>query len=168
VADLTGYGIGYLVIHSPVRTEVAAQLDGTTGLARTGVLDPNSSAWAVTYPTGRALLRSGTNIKATSVLASGTTEVDDTIARSGGARTVLLNERVETGWHAQLDGVPLTGGESADGLQTFEVPATSGQLRVTPDRGLRRYGLLMQVAVIVAVAVAAAPRVRRERQGMHR
>jgi GT2 family glycosyltransferase len=169
VADLTGYGIRYVVIHSPVRTQVAAQLDGTFGLTRTGVLDPQSSAWAVSYPTGRALLlRSNAKIETAHVLASGTTDIDDAIGPGAGTRTLRVNERAETGWHAELAGVTLTGGKSEDGLQTFEVPATAGQILVTPYPGLRRYWLLMQLAVIVAVAVAAAPRVRRERQGAHR
>lgn len=169
VADLAAYGIGYLVIHGPVSPEVSARLDGTSGLTRTGVLDPQSSAWAVEYPAGRALLLGSTgDIKSATVLASETAQVVDEIGPSSRPRTLLLNERAETGWNAELAGVPLTGSVSAVGLQTFHVPGTAGRLVVTPDRGMHRYWLLLQVAAIVAVAVAAAPRVRHERQGTHR
>jgi GT2 family glycosyltransferase len=169
VADLAAYGIGYVVIHSPVGTEVAARLDGTSGLTRTGVLDPNSSAWAVTYPAGRALLmRSAGNIQTATALPSQTATVDYQIGPSADARTLLLNERAETGWHAQLAGVPLPGDVSPVGLQTFDVPGAAGRLLVTPDRGLRRYWLLIQIGAVFAVAVAVAPRVRREQHGTHR
>jgi hypothetical protein len=133
------------------------------------VLDPDSSVWAVDYPAGRALLLGSTgDIQKATVLASQIAQVDDQISPSSQPRTLLLNERAETGWRAELAGAPLAGGESAVGLQTFKVPAGAGRLVVTPDGGLHRYWLLLQVAVIAAVAVAAAPRVRHERQGTHR
>jgi GT2 family glycosyltransferase len=168
-ADLAAYGIGYVVMHSPVRAEVAARLDGTSGLTRAGVLDPDSSVWAVDYPAGRAqLLGSTGDIQKATVLASQNAQVDDQISPSSKPRTLLLNERAETGWRAEFAGAPLEGDESAVGLQTFKVPAGAGRLVVTPDGGLHLYWLLLQVAAIAAIAVAAAPRVRHERQGTHR
>ena len=169
---LARHGISVVVLADRDGDELTsttrAALSSTPGmedLARTAT----GTAWRVS-PDGAEVARAalvgpdGTSL---------TLPFDGTAVRTGieagaAGRTLVLAERTSWRWRATLDGVALEPTTLREGAwrQAFTVPASGGQLVVTPDRpttALASWLVRATWALTAVVAVLARPRRRSRR-----
>jgi hypothetical protein len=169
VAELTDYGIGYIVVQAPADVQISDRLDGVFGLARTTVGTDQPAVWRLAYPAGRAFLDRSVDATARrSVLTGSGTEIDSAVASAGWPRVAVLNERASTRWRATVDGSELAAAPTGDWRPAYVVEPDGGQLRIQPLDGSRPWWLLVEAVALVVVVVIASPGGARERQGAHR
>jgi hypothetical protein len=87
--------------------------------------------------------------------------VDHELAAGTGPRLLVLAERADSGWHAELAGEPLRAVETG-WQQGFELPAEGGHLVVEHAPVPRTPWLVLQVVVFGITVLLAVP-VRRRR-----
>ncbi|QTE30255.1 glycosyltransferase [Pengzhenrongella sicca] len=150
-----GSGVIWRVV--PVAADAATEADAADPDA---AADPGvaGASWAKITTPGTDGQRASSTPVAAERLA-----VDTEIAAGGADRLLVLAERADAGWHAQLDGRPLRSVDS-DWRQTFALGADGGQLTVTYGRADRMPWLWLQGAVGLLTLLLALP-VRRRRGG---
>ena len=169
---LARHGISVVVLADRDGDELTsttrAALSSTPGmedLARTAT----GAAWRVS-PDGAEVARAalvgpdGTSL----TLPFNGTAVRTGIEAGAAGRTLVLAERTSWRWRATLDGVALEPTTLREGAwrQAFTVPASGGQLVVTPDRpttSLASWLVRATWALTAVVAVLARPRRRSRR-----
>ena len=169
---LARHGISVVVLADRDGDELTsttrAALSSTPGmedLARTAT----GTAWRVS-PDGAEVARAalvgpdGTSL----TLPFNGTAVRTGIEAGAAGRTLVLAERTSWRWRATLDGVALEPTTLREGAwrQAFTVPASGGQLVVTPDRpttALASWLVRATWALTAVVAVLARPRRRSRR-----
>lgn len=169
---LARHGISVVVLADRDGDELTsttrAALSSTPGmedLARTAT----GTAWRVS-PDGAEVARAalvgpdGTSL----TLPFNGTAVRTGIEAGAAGRTLVLAERTSWRWRATLDGVALEPTTLREGAwrQAFTVPASGGQLVVTPDRpttSLASWLVRATWALTAVVAVLARPRRRSRR-----
>jgi GT2 family glycosyltransferase len=163
--ELAPFDIEYVVVPSGSAARVQSALGRATTL--TVVPAPGAIVWRSSLPTSelRVLrgsaaakaLRGGVPLAATAgalAASPGSAKVSYNSARAGLA---VLAEPVNTHWHATFGGKPLTPRTAYGWAQAFELPAGTGQLRVSFSSSRRHWWLWLQLALVVVVAVAALP-----------
>lgn len=135
-------GIGFVVLQE---TDTAAELvanriDAVPGMNSVGKT-ANGWLWRVAGPleddgtetlawqTGHVRIVGGDGATL-ALVESGRDWVDTTIGEGSDGRRLVLAERFDAGWHATLNGRELPS-KAVDWAQSFELPATGGDLRVT-------------------------------------
>lgn len=169
---LARHGISVVVLADRDGDELTsttrAALSSTPGmedLARTAT----GTAWRVS-PDGAEVARAalvgpdGTSL----TLPFNGTAVRTGIEAGAAGRTLVLAERTSWRWRATLDGVALEPTTLREGAwrQAFTVPASGGQLVITPDRpttALASWLVRATWALTAVVAVLARPRRRSRR-----
>ena len=176
--DLEQLGVGFVVLRS---ADTAAQLtasrmDAVPGLVAVGQTDVGW-LWRVS-PLNQPVLQaadvahrvrivdsSGT---ATTLVASGTDDVDAAVPAGPEGRLVVLAERADPGWSAWLDGRKLTS--TTNGWsQAFTLPASAGQLTIRYENPWSFWAAAAQIAIIALTIILAIPMpARRPRTGLSR
>jgi GT2 family glycosyltransferase len=161
LAQLRGFGVGYLLLARPVDPGLASAIDAEPGLAR--VSSPDGDAlWRLDQPGVRAriLAADGTDL---SSVDAGEVGLDTALEAGPRGRRLLLAETADPGWRATIDGLPLR--PSTQGwAQAFALPPSGGRLvvrHVDEDRDVLVIG---QGALAVLVLLAALPGTRRDPQ----
>lgn len=152
---LASFGIGYVVLPSPAGQGLSRLLDGTPGLRQLST----SSAfalWSVTGVTARVRVIEPDG--AVVPVPSGAVNVEGAAAPGPGG-TLVLAEPADAGWHASLNGQPLTPlSRPADGwAQAFQLPAGGGKLDVTRDMAGHHLSVLAEGLALLLVAGLALP-----------
>ncbi|MGZ4625427.1 MAG: glycosyltransferase [Kineosporiaceae bacterium] len=167
LADLA---VGSVVLLPPADAGTTLALDASPGLVRLGD-GRGAVVWRVEPPAGsgtgrpaRARVVDPASGRATLALpwSSGSDGVDAGVPRAAHGRLVVLAERFDAGWHAQLDGVPLSPVRYQRWSQAFVLPAAGGRLEVTRDAGLAGLTAPARAGVLALALIAALqwPRLR--------
>ncbi|WP_116243984.1 glycosyltransferase family 2 protein [Nocardiopsis sp. FIRDI 009] len=159
--DLTDYGVQYVLYPRPEigdahDVSMVTTLDGTPGLLRVSLSD-RYGLWRVVEPTGALRVVAGEGEPR--VLEAGA----DLPAGDAGRR-LLLAESADDGWRATLDGADLAPVATENGLQAWELPPAGGELRVWHADPAHTVWLAAQGALLLVVAVLAAPGARTEEE----
>jgi GT2 family glycosyltransferase len=151
---LSQFGIGYVLLPSPVDQALERQLDGTAGLVPLNNA-PAYDLWQVTGTVARARVITATG--AVIGLPSGSVNVAGVAAPAAGGTLVLAEPA--GGWSATLNGHPLTPlARPVDGwAQGFVLPAGGGRLSITRDETARDLSLVVEAVALVLIASLALP-----------
>ncbi|AXK45532.1 hypothetical protein [Brachybacterium saurashtrense] len=143
---------------------VRGDLEGQSALK--GVLDASTELEKVTEGTTGGMWRV-IDAAPRAVIVGGEEPValDSTAVAAGGAvpaaedgRTLVLAERADSGWRAELDGTALAPTEVDGWAQGFELPAdAAGEVTVTRDQPLRLLWQLLLYAATALTAVISIP-----------
>jgi GT2 family glycosyltransferase len=166
--DLVALGVGAVLIPpgaGPDRTALAARLDATAGLERV-TATASGIIWRVTGATSAGWARvldagPGQDETLLEVLPADGDGVDLELSAGSGPRLLVLAERADSGWHAELAGEPLRAVETG-WQQAFELPADGGRLVVEHAPVTRTPWLVLQ-AVVFGITLLLAVPVRRRR-----
>lgn len=166
--DLLALGVGAVLVppgEGTDRTALVGRLDATAGLERvtataSGIIwrvtGATSAGWARVMDTTPG--REGTLLE---VLPADGDGIDLDLAAGTGGRLLVLSERADSGWRAELAGESLRAVESG-WQQAFELPSDGGRLVVEHAPVTRRPWLVLQ-GVVFGIAVLLAVPVRRRR-----
>jgi hypothetical protein len=173
---LATFAVRYVAVRKPVPLGLAAALDSQAGLSR---LDFASEVqlWRTLTPSAHLLVVPADLARSAKAgqlpsrdefrdsplitLPSGVTSARVTMLPGGPGRLLVLSERADDGWIAEMDGRRLTRTTAWGWAQAYELPERGGQLVVRRD-GSRRAGLLgLQGLLLLVAVVLAAPSVRR-------
>ncbi len=162
---LAALAVGFVVVRSSAPPRVAAALDTLAGLTRLGATR-STSLWRVQQPAGRVTIATGRHLVDVPVTGPHAA-VDTRIAASSAVRRLVLAEPASPGWQARLDGRSLApvSDPAVPWRQAFALPAGGGHLVVGHVDPVRRWWLLGQGALAVALLLLALPGLRRERAG---
>jgi hypothetical protein len=142
-------GIGHVVLTGAPAT-VILSLDGVPGLS--GALEveaePQMWVWTVGRPASRAEIVSADGSVVTTV-------VDARVGPGDPRRTLRLLEDASEDWVVSVGGVRLSAVESADGLATYELSETSGEL--TWETAIAWGPIAWQVFSLVVLVMLAVP-----------
>jgi hypothetical protein len=135
-----------------------------------------ATVWESSMPTGELTVLSaaaGQTALAGKVPAGGVARVLN--ATTGSANVALqagpapgllvLNEPVNRGWHATVNGKRLTPRTAYGWAQAFELPAHPGRLRVSFGRDSRHIWLIVQLVLVTAGLLAIVPVRRGDDEG---
>jgi len=170
---LSTRAVRYVVLHpGPGAAAVAAGLDAQPGLvrrastpvllwqvlaptARLSVLPPAAAASALLGARGpsRALLRTAP----ASPLRAGVEGAADQVPSGPDGRLLVLADAEDAGWRATLDGRPLPRRTAWGWAQAFALPVGGGRIEVHHEQGRRHAWLEVEGALLLLVAVLAAP-----------
>ncbi|MCQ9163571.1 glycosyltransferase family 2 protein [Arthrobacter sp. STN4] len=170
-------GVGFVVLQKgdTAAELVAGELEAVPGLDTVG---PTESGWLwrvqPTYQkTGATDVVNRVRLvdaqgAAVAPVASNGTGVDTTVPAGTAGRRVVLAERFDQGWQAQLDGKDLKAVQ--DGWsQAFELPAAGGKLHIRYVEPWAAVLGLVQVVLLGLTLLLAIPvRARRGRAGAYR
>ncbi|QKG25134.1 glycosyltransferase [Actinomadura verrucosospora] len=172
---LSRMGVQYVLVPHPGSDPVTKVLDAApelTRLSRTG----SFAVWTLQANSARMMLLQGSTI---TPLPAGEIDARVRIPAGTGARTLLLAEPADGGWHARLNGHGLKS-RTVDGwAQGYDIPTSGGEFTLTRGMGMRHAWLIVQGVALLLVAVLALPgapadtfvpggdrnRERRERRG---
>ena len=177
-ADLEQLGVGFVVLRA---ADTAAQLtasrmDAVPGLVAVGQTDVGW-LWRIS-PLNQPVLQAADVAHrvrivdprgaATTLVDSGTDDVNAAVPAGPEGRLVVLAERADPGWSAWLDGRKLTS--TTDGWsQAFTLPASAGQLTVRYENPWAFWAAAAQITVIGLTVILAIPMpARRPRTGISR
>jgi hypothetical protein len=152
---LASFGISYVLLPAPIDQGLSRVLDGTPGLRQLS-LSPAFALWSVTGVTARVrVIEPG---GAVVPVPSGAVNVRAAPAPGPGG-TLVLAEPADAGWHASLNGRPLTPvPQPADGwAQAFQLPPGGGWLDVTRDMTGHHLSVLAEGLALLVVAGLALP-----------
>ncbi|WP_328913784.1 MULTISPECIES: glycosyltransferase [unclassified Streptomyces] len=157
---LAGYAVRYVLAQKGSPRSFGRVLDSTPGLSRVSQAD-GSSLWRVDALVSRMTL---TSKGAEPVgVASGRIEAHTKVPAGPAGRVLRLADSADPGWHATLDGKPLTPVTIDGWAQGFETPANGGRLDVTFEEPVTHIGWLgAQGFLLLVVIVLALPGRRRE------
>jgi hypothetical protein len=82
---------------------------------------------------------------------------EDTLGPGSVGRLLVLDEPAANGWHASLDGKPLTARIAYGWAQAFEVGAGGGRLRIGFRSGSRHLWLVGELVVVTVAALSILP-----------
>jgi len=154
---LSQFAIGYVLLPAPDRRMVRV-LDGTPGL-RPVSLTRSSGLWQVTAVTARVrVIGAGGSVVP---VPSGRVEVSGARVPAAGG-TLVLAEPADNGWHASLNGRPLTQLSRPVGgwAQGFRLPPGGGRLTITHGMLIHQLALALEAIALAVVGVLALPSAR--------
>jgi hypothetical protein len=172
---LTQLGVGSVLLTAPVDDTLTQALDAAPGLVRVGGI-AHGVLWRVEPVVAgvrpsrvRITDAKGVTLTTVPVLPAGQAPdgqvvVDTDLAAGSSGRQLVLADRADAGWQADLDGHPLPRATAAAGwAQAWLLPARGGHLSITYSSGwLARVGTARLVLALLAVLVALPlPRLRR-------
>ena len=176
---LSTRAVRYVAVRdSAVARSIAPVLDGQAGLVRRvsggvllwqvvapaerlSVLPPALAARALTGDRAPApgLLRT----TPPAALPAGPEGARAALAPGAAGRLLLLADAADPGWRATLDGRPLPRRTAWGWAQAFVLPEAGGRLVLRHAQGRRHTALGIEAALVLLVAVLAAPGGRRRR-----
>ncbi len=152
------FGIGFVLLPAPLDQGLVRVLDGTPGLQPVS-LTGSFGLWQVTDVAARVRVvqADGTVVP----VRSGRVEVTGAPVPSAGG-TLVLAEPAGAGFHASLNGRPLTplAGPVDGWAQGFNLPAGGGRLDISRSMLTRRLALALEGIAIAVVALFALPSTR--------
>jgi hypothetical protein len=165
-AELAPFDIEYVVAPGRSASRVQSALGRAATL--TVVPAPGATVWRSSLPTGEltvldasaastALAGGVPSSSGVHVLGASAGSVDSILPPGSDGRLAVLAEPASPHWHASLDGKPLVGRTAYGWAQAFEVPASSGILRVGYANGPRHRWLWVELAAVVVVLLATIP-----------
>jgi GT2 family glycosyltransferase len=155
---LARMGIHYLLVPNPARDPVTRVLDAAPEVDRLSRTE-GFALWRLVTPGGRLMLVEGNKI---TPLEAGQTTAHVRIPPGNAARTLLLAEPADGGWHGALNGRDLDG-KTIDGwAQSWDVPPGGGELSLSRGMLSRHIWLVLQAVAVVAVVALALPGSRTE------
>ncbi|MEO3754366.1 glycosyltransferase family 2 protein [Streptomyces sp. B6B3] len=163
-AVLASYAVAYVLVQDGSPIALHQVLDTTPGLQRLSQED-GSALWRVDREVSRAmLLPSGSDGAADAQpIAAGPVEVHADVPDGPEGRTVRLADAASSGWHATLDGEPLTPVTLGGWAQGFELPAGGGRLDITFETSsTHTLWVWAQGFALLVLGVLALPGRRRE------
>ncbi len=98
-------------------------------------------------------------------LPSGPEATEVSLLAGGPGRLLVLSERADDGWVAELDGRRLTATTAWGWAQAYPLPEEGGTLVVRRDGSGRAALLVLQALAVLVTGVLAAPNVRRGDDG---
>ena len=151
---LARFDIGYVLLPAPVDQSLARLLDGVAGLRPVSAtsafalwrLQSLSARVRVVEPNGTVVgVRSG--------------QISVTGAQAPAAGGTLELAEPAGGWHATVNGQPLTPVASSAGgwAQAYRLPAGGGVLNISHNQTSRELALVLELLAVAAVAVLALP-----------
>jgi hypothetical protein len=151
---LAQFDIGFVLMPGPVNSGLARLLDGVTGLRPVSATSSFFLWRLVDFPARVRVVEAGGKIVP---LQSGAISVTDAAVPAAGG-TLELAEPAG-GWHATLNGRPLTAVRSPAGswAQAFRLPAGGGLLSIGYDDTGHTAALLLELVAFAAVAMLALP-----------
>lgn len=164
---LAAFAVRYVFVADGADTDLVDALDGQPGLTRASAPE-GGAIWRVEGTTARVRLLGGGESSEQPVgvpVASTATEVTATIDTDS-AEQVVLADLDDPGWSATLDGEPLAQQTHAGGLVAFDLPASSGELRIVHHDPVRAWLLIAQAIALVAVLVAMVPTLGGRRESL--
>ncbi|BCT75425.1 hypothetical protein SCMU_12670 [Sinomonas cyclohexanicum] len=174
-ADLEQLGVGFVVLADTSAADqlTASTIDSVPSLVAVGHTDAGW-LWRVTPTTAapdagfaidqrvRIVDASGRTLQP---VPSGAEGLSSALPAGPEGRRLVLSERVDAGWQATLDGMPLRP-TSQDWAQAFELPAQGGQLEVRyANPAAFPLGVLTVAALAVTALLAIPATARRSRPG---
>ncbi|HVE63940.1 MAG TPA: glycosyltransferase family 2 protein [Mycobacteriales bacterium] len=173
---LATFNVRYVAVPNPAPASLATGLDAQAGLSRVSFVAP-VSLWRTLTPTGRLTV---IGPAAASAAVAGEVATRDQLretppvplpSRRESARAQLLPgppgrllvlaERADDEWVAELDGKRLAPTTAYDWAQAFSLPAGAGVITLRRDGAARQSALIVQALVLLVVVVLAAPPIRR-------
>ncbi|MBY8887795.1 glycosyltransferase [Streptomyces sp. PTM05] len=163
---LGDYAIGYVLLQPGAPADMSRILDGTPGLNRLSQAG-GTALWRVSQDVARVTIttpKGATGPAAGPVLvSSGKVEAHTTIPSGADGRVLRVADTAAPGWHATLDGKPLTATTVDGWAQGFRLPAQGGHLDLTYDAPFTHTAwLAAQGLLALVVIVLALPGRRRE------
>ncbi|WP_256106519.1 glycosyltransferase family 2 protein [Streptomyces sp. ODS05-4] len=134
-AQLSGFGIRYVLVRDGAPRQVSRVLDTTPGLSRLSQED-GSALWRLDRQVARAVIvppaAEGREAATDLVpVPSGPVEAHTDLPAGPAGRTLRIADRADDGWEATLDGRPLKKTVADGWAQAFELPAGGGRLDLT-------------------------------------
>ncbi|MGP4112592.1 glycosyltransferase [Streptomyces sp. 4N509B] len=162
-AVLSSYAVAYVLVQDGSPRELHQVLDTTPGLQRLSQED-GSALWRVETEVARVMVVPPEGGQGDPVpVDSGPVEVATEVEAGPAGRVLRLAETASEGWHATLDGQPLTPVTVGGWAQGFELPESGGQLRVTYETpGSHTLWVWGQGFALLVLTVLALPGRRRE------
>ncbi|ASK64929.1 hypothetical protein CFK39_02745 [Brachybacterium avium] len=155
-AALSELAVAYVVVHGDLeqQSELMGTLDSSTELEKVTEGD-RGGMWRVIDAAPRAVILGG---EVPVPLDSGAIDAAGVVPADEAARTVVLAERFDTQWRAQLDGVELDPVEVDGWAQAFELPAgAEGEVDVHRQQPLRLLWQLLLYGTIALTALISIP-----------
>ena len=157
---LAGYAVRYVLAQKGSPRSFSRVLDSTPGLSRVSQTD-GSELWRVNTTVSRITITSKGALPVSVV--SGHVEAHTTVPAGPSGRVLRLADSAAAGWHAALDGTPLTPTTVDGWAQGFELPSSGGRLDVTYKEPMTHVGWLgAQAFLLLVVIVLALPGRRRD------
>jgi len=154
---LAQFDIGFVLMPGPVNSGLARLLDGVTGLRPVSATSSFDLWRLVDFPARVRVVEAGGKIVP---LPSGAISVSGAAVPTAGG--ILELAEPGGGWHATLNGHPLTAVRSPAGswAQAFRLPAGGGLLSIGYDDTGHTAALLLELVAFAAVAMLALPGAR--------
>lgn len=171
-ARLAEFAAKYVYLPRPADPDLADTLDAVPGLVRASAPD-GAAMWRVDEPVARVWIaepsEDGGEVTRSAgeddvvTLTSGPVEAGGTVPDGPDGRLLVLAERANPGWSADLNGLPLKPTTYGDWAQAFELPESGGELEITHQGEQRQKWLWFQLVVVAVAIVLAAPGMQRQR-----
>ncbi len=155
--QLADFDIGYVLVQAPVDNQLANVLGNVSGL-RPYSITPGYSLWQLETPPARVTVSEPDG----TVAAIPSAPVGVSSARAPAAGGTLMLSEPAGGWHASLNGHPLTEVPSPAGswAQAFRLPTGGGSLSVGYSGLTRNLILAFELLAFVVVAGLALPGIK--------
>jgi hypothetical protein len=165
IPQLVGFGVTMLVVPS-------TEADGLSRLADVDGLDRVPSTGAVVWRTGppagelvvlppdaaaEAVRGEAVGAAGTRPLRAGEGHADTDVPAGAAGRLLVLAEPADGEWRASLDGRDLSSVRAYGWAQAWRLPAAGGHLDVHRASTARPWWLAIELALLVALVVAALP-----------
>jgi len=173
---LAAFNVRYVAVPNPAPASLAQGLDAQAGLSRVSFVAP-VQLWRTLTPSGRlTIIAPALAAPATSGQVATRDQLRQTppvplpsrresaraqLLPGPPGRLLVLAEKADDEWVAQLDGTRLTPKTAYGWAQAFELPARAGVIELRRDNSARQSALTVQALVLVVVLVLAAPPIRR-------
>jgi GT2 family glycosyltransferase len=160
---LGGYAVQYVLVKQGAPRAMSRVLDATPGLSRVSQAD-GSALWRVSREVSRITItppagKSGSTVP----VAAGQIGARTTIPAGADGRVLRIADTAAPGWHATLDGRPLTPTTVDGWAQGFTLPAAGGRLALSYQETFgHKLWLALQGFLAVVLVVMALPGRRRE------
>ncbi|MHA6760385.1 glycosyltransferase [Streptacidiphilus sp. PAMC 29251] len=162
---LADYAVQYVLVQSPVSTQLSDTLNATPGITRVNQ-QPNYSIWRVTDNVSRAVIQNPAAAGAASspdiAVPAGPVDVHATVPTGPDGRTLRLADSADPAWHATLDGTALKPTVVNGWAQGFALPASGGRLVVSYSESPLHLGWIAGQAFLAFVVLVLALPGRRD------
>jgi GT2 family glycosyltransferase len=156
-ATLSNFGVKYLFVKAPFKSQIIRSIDGLGGFTRTSATSIGV-VWKVTELTGRLIFNGDDGSR--SILEAGEFGARTYVAKPG---TITLTETYSRSWQMIQNGIRLERTKNDIGLPTFRV-LEAGEISLIHDGTIRRGWLSLQLIFVVMLLVMILPAGRRKRE----
>ncbi len=152
-AQLGGYAVRYVLLRPGAPAAISRILDSTPGLNRLSQAG-GTALWRVSSDVSRMVITAPKGATSGPVaVAAGRVEAHTAIPSGPSGRVLRIADTATSGWHAALDGKPLTPTTVDGWAQGFQLPADGGRLDVTYEDPLAHTAWLWAQGFLALVVV---------------